>query len=567
MSTWTAALLALWLLAVLIAVTETLDRTGFSGRAWYGWWDAIVVATEKPFVVQFADPHAGGAASVGGIRDGDRVDLRRVDLETRVRVLWQPVATRPSLVGIERGDQTRFVSVVASTLGEGGLRRRVLHFFAVLPSAGFLACALLIILRRSGTFQGRALTLYLLFLIVAQMLRPDALVVPNAQLNVLLTFISTLLTFAAMIVLIRLSSSFGAHFWWRRIVEWTAIAASATAFGSATAGCIACWTLWFDPVPFVLGGFWTTFRILAAIAVGLTAVAAVIASTPAERPRAGWLLLPLPLALALNALLDATVGVQSWAQLKVILLSVDAISLTSVSLVTYALLKRRVLDVGFVLSQSIVVGILSLTVVAAFVLLEWFLGAVVSDVSHSTGVVANAALALILGLSMRFIHRRVDAFVDAVMFRKRYENTRALSDFAKEAAFVTDPTALVDLAIEKIRKHTDARNAALFFRENGQYRAARSFANTPTPVSENDAAILALKTWHKPLDPHRYDTALAGDLALPMVARGQLLGVLLCGERTGLEAYASDEVEALAQFAQGVGSAYDYFTYAIADTT
>jgi GAF domain-containing protein len=78
-----------------------------------------------------------------------------------------------------------------------------------------------------------------------------------------------------------------------------------------------------------------------------------------------------------------------------------------------------------------------------------------------------------------------------------------------------------------------------------------------TIVDANDAAVLALQTWHKPLDPHAYDSALQGDLALPMVGRGQLLGLLLCGERAGGEAYAPVEIDALAQFAQGVGSAFD----------
>ena len=48
-----------------------------------------------------------------------------------------------------------------------------------------------------------------------------------------------------------------------------------------------------------------------------------------------------------------------------------------------------------------------------------------------------------------------------------------------------------------------------------------------------------------------------------MLARGRLLGILLLGERAGGEAYAPDEVEALSQFAHGVGSALD----ALADRT
>jgi GAF domain-containing protein len=233
------------------------------------------------------------------------------------------------------------------------------------------------------------------------------------------------------------------------------------------------------------------------------------------------------------------------------------LSFTGAALVTFALLNRRVLDVGFVLSRSIVVAVLSLIVVAAFILLEWILGSVVANVSHATGVAANAALALVLGLSIRLIHQRVDDLVDSVMFRKRHEDARALREFSKEAAFVTERDALVELAIDKLRRHTDARSGGVFFRQNGTYRAVRHFNEVVTVVGENDAAVLALKTWHKPLDPHAYDSALKGDLALPMVARGQLLGLLLCGERSGGEAYAPDEVDALAQFTQGLGSAYD----------
>jgi hypothetical protein len=219
------------------------------------------------------------------------------------------------------------------------------------------------------------------------------------------------------------------------------------------------------------------------------------------------------------------------------------------------------------LSRSIVFVFVSLIVVAAFVLLEWVLGGVLAGVSHATGVAANAGLALLLGVSMRFIHKRVDDFVDRVMFRKRYDDDRALRDFAKEAAFVTDREALLEQAIRNVRAHTDARAAALFMRRNGSYENVRGFGDIENAVGENDPAILALKAWHKPLDPSGYASAMGGDLALPMLGRGQLLGVLLCGEREGGEAYAPDEIDALAQFAHGVGSAYDVLARSVPATS
>ena len=217
------------------------------------------------------------------------------------------------------------------------------------------------------------------------------------------------------------------------------------------------------------------------------------------------------------------------------------------------------LDFEFVLSRTLVVGAVSLVVVGSFALLEWLLGTVLVGVSHTTGLLANGALALLLGLSLNPIHKRVDALVDDVLFRKRRQDERALLDFSKEAAYVTQPGALLDRAIAMVQNHTDARGAAFFVQgDRSPYAAARSYGDVHAAVvDENDAAILALKTWHKPLDPHQYVTSLAGALALPMLGRGRLLGVLLLGERAGGEAYAPDEVEALSHLAHGVGAALD----------
>jgi hypothetical protein len=229
--------------------------------------------------------------------------------------------------------------------------------------------------------------------------------------------------------------------------------------------------------------------------------------------------------------------------------------------VTYALLRRRVLDLGFFLSRTIVVATISLIVVAAFVLLEWMLGNVVAGVSHTTGIVANAVLALVLGLSLHFIHQRVDAAVDAIFFRKRHEDEQSLRDYAKEAAFITDVPVLLDQTIGRLERHTDARGAAILMDGAGVFTSARSYGDSQrVPVSENDEAILALKAWHRPVDPHHYKTDLHGALALPMLARGRLLGVLLLDERTGGESYAPDEVEALSTLAHGVGSSLDALT-------
>ncbi len=51
------------------------------------------------------------------------------------------------------------------------------------------------------------------------------------------------------------------------------------------------------------------------------------------------------------------------------------------------------------------------------------------------------------------------------------------------------------------------------------------------------------------------DTALQGVRAYPLMSKGELHGVLVCGPKRGAKTYAPDEDEAISSLAQGVGSA------------
>jgi hypothetical protein len=490
-------------------------------------------------------------------------DLREQSLSSRVAVLYQPPATQSTVVKIHRRSVTKSVAVTASSAWEGVPAWKLPPILSTLiASFWFASCALLIALRRWWDRDARTLAV-VLFFVTATMLEPSTVVVPNGAIGVVFLFIARACAAGAALLLVNLSTDFGHDSLLRLILRRIAYAAILLGFFADVAAAVGIATLWFDPIPFIFR-ISTLRGVIEVCALALVAVYAFVSvwQTPqSQRPRAAWLLLPLPVALVTSAsIATLVIFIKSWfANVAVISMS-DAVILLSAFIVTYALLKRRVLDFEFVLSRALVVATVSLIVVASFVLLEWLLGSVLAGVSHATGLIANAGLALALGVSLNAIHKRVDLLVDAVLFRKRHEDERALFDFAREAAYVTEPNALLDQTIAKIQYHTDARSGAVLLDGSNAYSVTRSFGESPTEISENDGAILALKAWHKPIDPHHYQTSLRGALALPMLTRGRLLGVLLLGERAGGEAYAPNEVEALSQFAHGVGSALDALT-------
>ncbi len=562
-----------WLLVTACAVgfvavfVTSADIFGLGGRPWFGNWDAGFVPTDKPFVVTVVESFAAGASAKAGLRDGDRVDLRAQGLDARVRVLGSPMASRATRLSLRRAEEKLSVSVVGSSAWEGNVLLKLSNpVLGTIADLWLLACALLIAVRRWWLYEAR--TLVLILVCIASYW--TGLVFPSPTFTVVENLASTVVQLAGLVLIVVLSSHFGAPSSWRRRLESFTYAAIALSFLSTVLLAVGLLTLAFDPLPYVYGRFWVNTANAAALAVALCAFAAVATTTRATRPRAAWLLLPLPLAAAGAILTGSFSGLYGGSVFSyggslyvnpVVPVVYNLFYALGAAAVTYAVLKRHVFDFGFIISRAIVVAAVSLIVVASFVLLEWVLGSVLTGISHATGLIANAALALLIGVSLRYIHKRVDVLVDSLLFRRRYEDAVALRDYSQEAAYVTRRDVLLDQTIEKIRCHTDASNAKVFLAKNGEYTSERSFGDCSlSSVDENDGAILALKTWHKPIEPHRYESAMQGALAFPLLARGHLLGVLLLGERSSGEIYAPDEVEAVSLFAHGVGSALGALT-------
>ncbi len=215
---------------------------------------------------------------------------------------------------------------------------------------------------------------------------------------------------------------------------------------------------------------------------------------------------------------------------------------------SYAVLSRRILDIGFVINRAAVYTGASAIVLGAFVLMEWILGDWLQRANHTTNVLVGAALALMLGFSVRFVHARVDHVIDRVFFRKRHECEQALRDFAREAAYITESTTLINRTIAILEERARAAFADILLDD----RSGRYGSN-----AENDPAIVRLRATPKVLELHGLDSALQGDLAFPMVARGRLVAVLIVGPQKSGDSYAPDEISAIAQVAQSVGNALD----------
>ncbi len=210
--------------------------------------------------------------------------------------------------------------------------------------------------------------------------------------------------------------------------------------------------------------------------------------------------------------------------------------------VAYTILKHRLFDIRFIVSRAAVFSAVSLIVVGVFVLTESLMADWLREASHATTTAASAIVALCLGFSVRAIHSRLDGIMENVFFRARHDNVRAIERFARDAPYITDAAVLVERTTATLARYTDAAFVTVL----------RSCAEI-----ENDPAFVRIRATHEPLELHTVDSGIAGDIAFPMTARGQLLGIIVLGPRESGESFAPDEVDAIERVAHSVAVALE----------
>jgi GAF domain-containing protein len=473
-------------------------------------------------------------AAKNGLRVGDTVYLRDVPFLERWRLRevykgYGGVAGERLTYVLRRGSNqlTRTITV-SQTAALWPSWLDLLEFISILLA---LACATLLAARRPDLLEARALSIAILFVIGVNSLTGTFL--PWASIEFALQTLARASFLSVPIVCLTLyASTFGrplsAPRTWLSIFSlFLAAAIAASAATTAIAGFIGAapvfWLFGLEELLWPAG-------LIGSLACAFTAARA---SVGRERQRIMWIALsccPLWLYYALP--------VRAYVPDAVFELVIVATCLG----LTYSVLSRRCVDLGYIFNRAVVFGFISAIVLAVFVTVEWALGAWFAQASRTANIVINLAVALALGLSLRFVHRSVERFVDRVLFRKRYEDETALRRFAHDAPFITSLDILLDRTTHVVTEHGDAESATVLL---------QNWIDT----HENDPAVLSIRANHQPIHLHEYETTIAGEAAFPLISRGRLLGILVCGAKTTGEAYAPDEWESLKNLAGAVGHA------------
>ncbi len=531
--TWRPWLLAACALGLaLTAVNAATDLTvsgslGLSGTPTpIAFVDRLVVAP-------------GGTAAESGIRTGDLLDRRKLAPAARFRLYYGVLVGEPLALPIVRNGAERTVTVVAHRTA--GVDWTGWLFYA--GEFWIALCCALIAWRRSESAEARFLIFYLLGVFVVSQAFGD-INTPWPVVDNIGLLVKGLIFIPSFVFLALYANRFARPVSSvRRALVGIAIVLTAVA---AVRGLVVRFELWngslspFTPSLLVRADPPARlFEGAGILVVMLSLLAALRASRGAERTRLLW-----ALAAVLPSLIWVFIVIATGELLPTAVFAIISALwwFATPAIVSYSLLNRRLFDIGFVFNRAAVFAGVSVILLGAFVLVEWLLTDWLSTAGHATNVLVSGGVALGLGLSIRFVHGRVDRVVDRVFFRKRHEDEEAIRAFAYETPYITDPDILLRRATETLNRHTNATSVDIMLR-----------------YDENDPAIVRLRANPHALDLHGLETLLHGNVAFPMTARGQLLGVVVLGARRSSETYAPDETSAISQLAASLGAALDVF--------
>ena len=530
----------LWAVYALFVIAQDLDWVASEARLTqhgsYG-MNAVPVLEFGPRTGRVVSIEPGGPGARAGIAVGDLGQVKQVVLKRSIPA----VGDRMELELIHGGGR-RTVTLTAEPSREPAQTGDpfAMAVFA-LSCASAAALGLLILLRSRGQplpiLLGWGLAAFGLAwellgpIFSAPWLAP--LAATQGRMNPTLQYCA-FLAFALVI----LDEVDGGRRW-----RWGAFAAYAVAQTGLT--------LLFVIQPFYLGGFSSLLAmagasgVLALAGLAGTLLCLLVAwwtSQATQRSRIGLITLAFGCILA-NQIYIAAMGLEykfltndhigDWPVYVVDFLAGVAAPL----LFAYAILRHRVLDLGFAVNRTLVYSIVSAILLAAFGLIEWGVDHFVKIEGREQNALIDAAIALVVYLGFHRVTGFVEHAVEALFFRRWQEKETELRRFVADAAFIGRREVLLGGFAETLRRFADRDGGGGLSEGRRRIRLPRlagGGGEAPRLIDDDDPALVRLRADRKPVTTAGTGSTLSAELASARCSTGaKLAGARADGRARG----------------------------------
>jgi PAS domain S-box-containing protein len=242
---------------------------------------------------------------------------------------------------------------------------------------------------------------------------------------------------------------------------------------------------------------------------------------------------------------------------------VDIIAnLANAVLIAYAILRYQLLDIAIVVRKGLLYSVPTAVLGAAYFLTVYLVVDLFHFVTGYQVLLISLGMAALTAVAVQPLWTRMQAWVDRLFFREKYDARMMLQRLSRTATSVLDLSGLTTLILDEIAQTMHSEPLSFFLRheETGDLRlmAQIGLEGGYSPKFSEDHPLVKWESTHEgvltrtevDVLPHframwleeRKDLErLKADLFVPLRVRGELVGILVLGPKRSEEPYSQDE--------------------------
>ncbi|NVD99357.1 hypothetical protein [Massilia sp. BJB1822] len=276
-------------------------------------------------------------------------------------------------------------------------------------------------------------------------------------------------------------------------------------------------------------------------------------SAGVQRERLGWVVLSMGIAYTCY-LLGNLEGLMGWTPVWMGSIRHTIVLIAHIALI-YGILRHRILDFGLAVNRALVYTIISSILLVVFGVTEFAVDKLLHFQSRQQNIALDALVALAVILSFHRIQHFVNHRVDHTFFHHWHEAAQRMRNFVARAAHFTDPGILQSRFVQAVDEFGEAIGCAIYLgQDNGEFLLSQaSLPRSPPQLGKDHELLVELRLHHDLVRIGECGMSQYGDLAIPMILRDRLAGVLLVGARRSGKLYRPDQVEELRHSTHRIG--------------
>lgn len=297
----------------------------------------------------------------------------------------------------------------------------------------------------------------------------------------------------------------------------------------------------------------------------LIVIARLATMQRSERARFAWAAFAIIFGVVDNSL---RTGVLSGSTFWVDVISFTAAYLTVIMplALMYAILRRHVIDVRFVLSRGVVYAAITTIVVGLIGVVDWLTSAYLHEARAAMAV--DAAVTIALGFVLHRTYGWVEDAVDLLIFRHKHDAEAYLRRVARTLSFAEHEEAVDRALVHDPHEKLELSAAALFRAQGSRFTATRAegWKADQTPAFDRDDDVVRFMLAERSriliadlrayvAEPFRHLGA-APAVAIPIFARNRLTAFALYGLHRDGTRLDPDEIGILEHMCEAAAQAY-----------